>query len=133
VLSKKKLLKLGLVSIAAITIGAIIGLVFNYQTIRELREGPKEPPPTSSSSQVKEEKAQEKIATYSGKIKPSLEPEIAAHYLEGSDGKITIFLKSGEIESGFLGIIEGQTVEVVGRVETLGGGQEVLEVDEVRL
>jgi len=128
--SKKKLLKLGLISVAFMTVGAFVGLVLNYQTIKELREGPSVPP--TPSSQVEEEK--EKIATYSGKIKPSIRPEIAAHYLEDEEGNIIIFLQSGKIESGFLEMLEGQMVEVVGTVKkTVEGGQAVMEVTEVRL
>ena len=130
-LDKRHFLKLALISVAAVAIGALVGLILNYQTIKELREEPKAPP--VPSSQV-EEKEEEKIATYSGRIKPSIQPEIAAHYLEGKDGEIIVFLKSGKIESGFLGILEGQTVEVVGEiVETMEDGQEVLKVDEVHL
>lgn len=116
---------------ATIAAGAVIGLVLNYQTIKELREGPEAPP--VPSSQVEEEKKEEKIATYSGTIKPSIQPEIAAHYLEDDSGKVIVFLKSGKIESGFLGMLEGQTVEVVGAVEEDDKGQMVMEVDEVHL
>jgi hypothetical protein len=103
----------------------------NYQTIKEVREEPSTPVP---SDQVEEEKPEEKIATYSGKIKPSLQPEIAAHYLEDENGQTIIFLRSGKIESGFLEVLEGQMVEVMGKiVKTSENGQEVLEVDEVHL
>jgi len=125
-LDKKKLLKLGLISIAFIIVGAVVGLVLNYQALREIRSEPVE-----VTLPVVEEEREEKIATYSGKIKPSIRPEIAAHYLEDDEGEIIVFLKSGKIESGFLGILEGQTVEVVG--ELVGGDQEVLKVDEVHL
>ena len=129
-LEKKHFLKLVLISVAAIVVGAVVGLILNYQNIKELREGPSAP--SIPLSQVEEK--QEKIATYSGKIKPSIRPEIAAHYLEDDNGEIIVFLKSGKIESGFLGILEGQTVEVVGEiVETMEDGQEVLKVDEVHL
>ncbi len=127
-LEKKHLLKLGLVSLAAIAIGAVVGLVLNYQTIQKLRSEPVE-----TTLPVVEEEAQEKIATYSGKIKPSIQPEIAAHYLEGDDGEIIVFLKSGKIESGFLEMLEGQMVEVVGTIEENNEGQKVMEVDEVHL
>jgi len=127
---KSQILRLGLISIVTITVGIVIGLILNYQTIKELREEPAMP--SMSSSQIEEKK--EKIATYSGKIKPSIRPEIAAHYLEDDNGEIIVFLKSGKIESGFLGILEGQTVEVVGEIiETKEDGQRVLEVDEVHL
>ena len=127
--SKKKLLKLGLISVAFMTVGAFVGLVLNYRTLKELRSSnvAHQPPVV-----VEEEK--EKIATYSGKIKPSIRPEIAAHYLEDEEGNIIIFLQSGKIESGFLEMLEGQMVEVVGTVKkTVEGGQAVMEVTEVRL
>jgi len=128
VLSKKKLLKLGLISVAFVIVGTVVGLILNYQTIKNLRSEPVE-----ATLPVVEEAPQEKVATYSGKIKPSIRPEIAAHYLEGDNGEIIIFLKSGEIESGFLEMLEGQMVEVVGLPASSQGGQEVLEVDEVHL
>ena len=121
-------LKLALVSVTAIAIGALIVLILNYQTLKELRS----PDATHQSPVAVEEEEEEKIATYSGKIKPSIRPEIAAHYLEDDAGKIIVFLKSGKIESGFLEMLEGQMVEVVGEI-TKTGGQEVLEVDEVHL
>jgi len=129
VLEKKKLLKLSLTSVVAIVIGAFVGLVLNYQVIKDLRS---EPVKVSLPVAEKEEE-QEKVATFSGKIKPSVKPEIAAHYLEDDEGNIIVFLKSGKIESGFLGILEGQAVEVVGTVEEGSEGQKVLEVDEVHL
>ena len=131
-ISKKQLLKLGMISAVAIALGALVGLVLNYETLKNLQK------PSEVSSVpvtlVEEEERQEKIATYSGKIKPSIRPEIAAHYLESAEGEIIIFLKSGKIESGFLEMLEGQAVEVAGEiVETTKDGQEVLEVDEVHL
>jgi len=133
VLEKNHLLKLSLISIAAITVGALIGLALNYQTLKKLREEPK-PLPTPPSSEVgEEEKEEEKIATFSGKIKPSTRPEIAANYLEDDAGNLLIFLKSGKVESGFLQLLEGQAVEVVGTVKESSNGQRVLEVDEVHL
>lgn len=132
-LEKNHLLKLSLISIAAITVGALIGLALNYQTLKKLREEPK-PLPTPPSSEVgEEEKEEEKIATFSGKIKPSTRPEIAANYLEDDAGNLLIFLKSGKVESGFLQLLEGQAVEVVGTVKESSNGQRVLEVDEVHL
>ena len=128
VLAKKQLLKLGLVSMAAITVGVAIGLALNYQTLRELRERPK--PLPASPTQV--EKEEEKIATFSGKIKP-LGPSIymeGTHFLEDEDGKMITLLESSEIDLSFL---EGQTVEVEGKVrKAIEGEQMVLEVEKVR-
>jgi len=132
-LTKKQLLRLGLVSVAAIAVGAAIGFALNYQTLKKLREEPK-PLPTPPSSEVEEEeKEEEKIATFSGKIKPSTQPEVAADYLEDDAGNLLIFLKSGKVESGFLQLLEGQAVEVVGTVGETKEGQKVMEVDEVHL
>lgn len=118
-----------LISTAFVTTGALIGLVLNYRTLRELRSETVEGVPS-----VVEEEEKEKIATYSGKIKPSIQKEVAAHYLEDDEGNIIVFLQSGKIESGFLEMLEGQMVEVVGEiVKTVEGGQAVLEVDEVHL
>jgi len=127
---RKHLLKLTLISISAITVGALVGLALNYQTLKDLREEPETLPIPSAPVEEKEE---EKIATFSGKIKPSIKPEIASHYLEDESGNEIIFLRSGKIEAGFLGILEGQMVEVVGTIEENGEGQKVLEVDEVHL
>jgi len=132
--SKTHLLKLALISVAAIAVGALVGLALNYQTLKEIREGPQSLPDNLSLLEGgKEKKPQEKIATYSGKIKPSLEPEVASHYLEDDGGNMIIFLKSGKIDSGFLGLLEGQTVEVVGAVKESSDGQKILEVNEVHL
>jgi len=128
---KRKFLKLTLVSLAAVTVGAVVGLALNYQTLKKLREEPK-PLPSPPSSEVKE-KEEENIATYSGKIKPSTQPEIAANYLEDDSGNLLVFLKGGKVESGFLQLLEGQRVEVVGAVKESSDGQKVLEVDEVHL
>ena len=129
-LGKKKLLKLGLISVAFITVGALVGLILNYRTLKELRSEQFEPAP----SVVAVEEDSEKITTYLGKIKPSIRPEIAAHYLEDDEGEMIVFLKSGKIESGFLEMLEGQAVEVVGTVKkTVAGDQTVMEVDEVHL
>ncbi len=126
---KSQILRLGLISVATITAGIVIGLILNYRTLKELRSTETETTP----SVVKEEQSQEKIATYSGKIKPSIRPEIASHYLEDDSGNIIVFLKSGKIESGFLGILEGQTVEVAGTVAENEEGQKIMEVEEVHL
>ncbi len=126
---KKHFLKLALISVAAIAIGAGTVLALNYKTLKNLQRVPE---PATVAPAEEEEEQQEKIATYSGKIKPSIRPEIAAHYLEDDEGEIIVFLKSGKIESGFLEMLEGQLVEVVGEI-TKTGGQEVLEVDGVHL
>lgn len=121
---KRHLLKLGLVSIAAITAGAAVGLVLNYQTLTESR--PEENTPPMEEIEVP------KIATYSGTIKP-LGPSIymeGTHFLEDSAGKIITLLKSQKIDLMFL---EGQTVEVEGNLsKAVEGGQTVLEVEKVR-
>ncbi len=131
-ISKKHFLKLALISLVAVAVGAVVGLALNYKTLKELREEQKASEVSSVSPSPTEE-PEEKVATFSGKIKPSVKPEIAAHYLEDDEGNIIVFLKSGKIESGFLGILEGQAVEVVGTVEEGSEGQKVLEVDEVHL
>ncbi len=126
-LEKKHLLKLGLISLAAITVGAFVGLVLNYQTLKKLRSEPAEPAPP-----VVEEKEEEKIATFSGKIKP-LGPSIymeGTHFLEDEKGETILLLESSKIDLGFL---EGQTVEVEGRLKkAVEGGQKILEVEKVR-
>jgi hypothetical protein len=121
---KKHLLKLSLISVAAITAGAVIGLVLNYQAIKEARLEESTPP--------LEETEEPKIATYSGTIKP-LEASIymeGTHFLEDGAGKIITLLKSRKIDLTFL---EGQAVEVEGKLsEAVEGGQTILEVEKVR-
>ena len=127
--NKKQLLKLGLISVAAISIGALVGLVLNYGTLKERRSGGEVSTPPSPI----EEEEQEKIATYSGTIKPSA-PSIymeGTHYLEGADGGVIVLLESPKID---LGLIEGWEVEVEGTVKkTVEGDQTIMEVAEVRL
>lgn len=112
---------------AAITFGAVVGLALNYQTLKELRSPKVEPVPPAV---VEEE--EEKIATYSGTIKPSA-PSLyseGTHFLEDENGEIVALLKSAKIDLSF---IEGQTVEVEGRVKkTVEGEQMILDVEKVR-
>jgi len=132
-LEKKNILKLALISVAAVTVGAAIGLALNYRTLKKLREETLPLSNSPSSKVEEEEKEEEKIATFSGKIKPSTRPEIAADYLEDESGNILVFLRGGKVETGFLQLLEGQAVEVVGAVEETKEGQKVMEVDEVHL
>ena len=126
--NKKTILRLALISIAFITIGAVVGLVLNYQTLKELRSSDvaRQPPVAV------EEEEQEKIATYSGTIKPSA-PALyseGTHYLEDADGEMIVLLESPKID---LSLIEGWEVEVEGTIEETEEGQKLLEVTEVRL
>jgi len=127
-LNKKSVVRLGLVAVVALTVGAIIGLVLNYQTLRELRKEPTPPPPPEPP--IRRER--EKIATFSGTIKPlasSIHME-GTHFLEDENGEMITLLKSSKIDLSFL---EGQTVEVEGRIKkAVEGEQTVLEVEKVR-
>ena len=80
-----------------------------------------------------EEEEKEKIATYSGKIKPSGKLfEGADHYLEDENGNMECLLRSGKIDLDF---IEGQSVEVEGKIEYIVEGDQqfpILEVEKVR-
>jgi len=125
--SKKPLLRLAFVSIVCVTLGVVVGLVLNYQTLKKLRSEDIEPAPPV----VVEEKEEEKIATYSGTIKPAgkLYPQ-ATHYLENENGEMILLLESPKID---LGLIEGWEVEVEGTVENTEEGRLLMEVSEVRL
>ncbi len=123
---KKKILKLILISVAFVAVGVVIGLVLNYKTLKELRSEQNAPVP---SVVVEEEGSQEKIATYSGTIKPSIYSK-GKHYLEGAGGEVIVLLESPKID---LALIEGWEVEVEGTVEDTKEGQLLMKVAEVRL
>ena len=125
--SNRPLLKLVFIAVVCVILGGIVGLVLNYQTLKELRSEEIE----TALPVVAEE--EEKIATYSGTIKPSVYSK-GTHYLEDDGGSVIVLLKGGEIESGFLELLEGRRVEVVGRIEeAVEEGFDLLEVNEVHL
>ena len=125
---KKPLLRLAFVSIVCVIFGAVVGLGLNYKTLKELRSDQVEPAPS-----VVEEEEQEKIATYSGTIKPAGKLfEGADHYLEDENGNMKTLLKGGKIDLSF---VEGQSVEVEGKLKYIVEGDQqlpVLEVEKVR-
>ena len=125
---KAQILRMALISVAAIVAGAVIGLGLNYKTLKELRSEQAAPVPS-----IVEEEGQEKIATHSGTIKPAGKLFKAAdHYLEDENGNIKALLKGGKIDLSF---VEGQSVEVEGKVEYVVEGDQqflVLEVLKVR-
>lgn len=117
--SKRQILKLGLVSLAATAVGASVVLVLNYQTLKESL-------PEENTSPM-EETEEPKIATYSGTIKPLGSPvsEGGTHFLEGVAGEIIAILKGVKIDLSFF---EGQTVGVEGTIKG-----DVLEVEKIIL
>lgn len=124
--SKRPFLRLVLTSIICIVVGGVAGLILNYQTVKELRSAESE---ATLPVVEEEEGSQEKIATYSGTIKPSVYSK-GAHYLEDDDGEVIVLLESPKID---LALIEGWEVEVEGTVENTEEGQLLMKVAEVRL
>ncbi len=122
--SNKPFLKLVVISAVCVGLGAAVGLGLNYKTLRELRS--EQVAPVSS---VVAEEEQEKIATYSGTIKPSVYLK-GTHYLESADGEVIVLLESPKID---LALIEGWEVEVEGTVKNTEEGQLLMKVAEVRL
>lgn len=132
--NSKSFLKITLVSALFLTVGAVLGLVLNYQTLRELRSG--NAPDSSSQLEENEEEAAPKIATYSGTLKP-LGQSIymqGSHFLENEAGEMVILLEGGKVTPEFLQLLEGQTIEVEGVVEdAVEGGQKVLRIERIVL
>ena len=75
--SNRPLLKLVFIAVVCVILGVIVGLVLNYQTLKELRSEEIE----TALPVIAEE--EEKIATYSGTIKPSVYSK-GTHYLEAT-------------------------------------------------
>ena len=117
-------MRLVFLSIICIVAGVAAGLILNYQTVKELRSAEIE-----ATLPVVVEEEQEKIATYSGTIKPSVYSK-GTHYLEDAGGEVIVLLESPKID---LALIEGWEVEVEGTVENTEEGQLLMKVAEVRL